>query len=130
MSRSSVQDDEIDQGSISNVGSMSYADPRIMTHVGDDLNDVHHNPNEISGISGLSDMGNEFGFTWNKIRNDSTENKISDLNDAIIQLQDVVSHLIAYPPLEGGFRKTRMRKRFNRKTKTKTKSKKGKKGRK
>ena len=145
MKASSVRDDESDDGSRSNVGSMSYADARVMTPdlpdgafmspVTDRDEDDHDddNPNDISqhsslsSLSGFSDLDKDFGFTWKEISNGSKEKQIAEMKDAIIQLQTVFSNLIEFNrPIEGGVRKTRMKKRFNRKGK----SRKGRKGKK
>ncbi len=143
MKASSARDEESEDGSRSNVGSMSYADARIMTPelpdgafmtpVTDNDDDQDDNPNDVShdsslsSLSGFSDLGKDFGFTWKEISNGSKEKQITEMKDAIIQLQTVFSNLIEFGrPIEGGVRKTRMRKRFNRKGK----SRKGRKGRK
>ena len=144
MKASSARDDESDDGSRS-VGSMSYDDARIMTpelpddafmspvtdrehddHDDDNPNDISHD-SSLSSLSGFSDLGKDFGFTWKEISDGSKEKQIAEMKDAIIQLQTVFSNLIEFDrPIEGGVRKTRMKKRFNRKGK----SRKGRKGKK
>ena len=128
-----ARDDENDYESDNDsVHSDSYDDADFMTN-DRNYDDVRKYPPAPAAAAAPPapasiDLDEDSGFAWNKISNGSQEEQIAEMKNAVIQLQEVISNLIEFDrPIEGGFRKTRMRKRFNRKTKGK-KSRKGRKG--